>query len=270
MKSFPRLTTSLLLTALIVALVPVSLPPITSVIAESYEPQGDQNQQANRHIKAHKGEAVKQHVQKLLAKEPAIKRAMKDFEKRGRKTSWEGSASLQEYSASVASIGLVSYTPQQEETIMDGDKEMTFITFDTGDPLNRWEGIIYVRDQYGSDTYTSLIETPNTDPSTWDVAYEVYYPPDGSTPSCNSDRPCPVMDAQAKVNSKPGVASKKATLKVSHATSSRASPGFWLWVRNWWNCTKFLINYIDFYYCGARYICFVLAFPYAALTCAIR
>lgn len=270
MKSFSRLATSLLLTVLIVTLVPVSLPPVTSATTRNSEPQVGRNQQGNGRVKAHKGEAVKQHVKKLLTKEPAIKRAMKDFEKRGLKATWEGSASLHEYSAAIASIRPVSYVPQQEDTITDGDKEMTFITYDTGDPMNRWEGIIYVRDQYGSDTYVSAIDTPNNEPSTWDVTYELYYPEDGTTPTCTGDRPCPVMDAQAKVNSKPGAASRDTSLRVSHVALSKAKPGFWFWVRNWWGCVRFLIAYIDVYYCGGRYICYILAFPYAALTCAIR
>lgn len=269
MKSFSRLTTTLLLMTLIVALLPTSFPPMTSVTARSSEQLNEQNQQGNGHVKAHKGNAVKLHVQKLVAKEPAIKRAMKDFEKRGRKVSWEGSASLQEYSEAVASIRPVSYTPQ-EDTITDGDKELTFITYDTGDPMNRWEGIIYVRDQYGSDTYVSAVNTPNDVPSTWDVAYEVYYPPDGSTPTCSGSGACPLMDLQSKVKPKPGVAPEKRNVKVSYTAAGRPVPGFWFWVRNWWGCVRFLIAYIDVYYCGGRYICYVLAFPYAALACAIR
>jgi hypothetical protein len=270
MKSFSRLTTSLLLIALIVVLPAATLSPVTSVTAQSYEPQGGHTQQGNGRVKAHKGKAVKKHAQKLLAKEPAIKRAMKDFEKRGLKASWDGSASLQEYSEAVASIRPVSFIPQQEDTITDGEKEMTFITYDTGDPMNRWEGIIYVRDQYGSDTYVSAIDTPNNEPSTWDVAYEIYYPADGSNPSCSGSGPCPLLESQVKLNPRPGVAPEKRTIKVSHTASRRATPGFWFWIRNWWGCVRFFLAYIDVYYCGGRYICYILAFPYAALTCAIR
>jgi hypothetical protein len=271
MKSFSRLIASFLLIVLAVTFLMVSFSPVTSVIAQSYEAQGGHTPQGNGRVKAHKGKAVKQHVQKLLAKEPAIKRAMKDFEKRGLKASWDGSASVQEYSEALASIRPVSYLPQQEDTITDGDKEMTFITYDTGDPMNRWEGIIYVRDQYGSDTYVSAVDTPNNEPSTWDVAYEIYYPPDGSNPSCSGNGPCPMMDApQVKANPRPSVAREKGTVKVSHTTAGRPTPGFWFWVRNWWGCVRFFIAYIDVYYCGGRYICYIIAFPYAALTCAIR
>jgi hypothetical protein len=69
-------------------------------------------------------------------------------------------------------------------TMYNGDWELTFFSYDDGDP-NTWEGVVY---HYGPDvgeyTYTATVDVRTEQPS---VTEEWYYPVDGSDPVSSSD-----------------------------------------------------------------------------------
>jgi hypothetical protein len=165
---------------------------------------------------------------------------MRDLEARGLKPMWHKSVSILSIEVDVTARSMpqlgplrpVSYTPQ---TIIEGDTELTFVTYDNGDP-ETWEGLVYVRTPYDESTYMALVSTPGFDYSYWDVVWEVYYPSDGSDPQCASG-PCPILSQHKSwPDYAPSFAQRPKITQAAYLTSSAkpAHIGLFGWFKKWW------------------------------------
>jgi hypothetical protein len=258
-------------TALVLALsFLMILPHSVSVANITTDPASGSEKAPDKKVKSFKGAAVKNHIDKLRVKNKGLARAMKEYAKKGLTPKWEDSLSavqVSETSAAGKAMGLfqqVSYVPQQED-YYEGDSEITFITY--GGDLNYWDGIVYVHTAYQDDTYSGDLLTPTDDGTNWDVANEVYYPPDGSTP-CDGSRAC-MMDQQVS-KATPGN-KQKADRKAASLTNHSASPirpGLWGWLKNWWNCVVWSCA-IGYYNCNGsfRALCRVAICVYSMFRC---
>lgn len=188
--------------------------------------------QQPRAAEAFKGEGARLRAQQLRLTNKAIRRAMRDLEKRGLAPKWDQSLTILQAkprstaSANGGSIQRVSY-PQ---TWSDGSYELTLITYSNGN--SQWEGIIYLHNPYEDDTYEALISTPATAP--WDTVYEYWYPPDGGDPGCGGG-PC-VVYGRVNPNASQAPGAKFVKAGYSAATGVLAKPGFWGRIKRWIGC----------------------------------
>lgn len=262
------------------SLILILLAPSYTSLAQSNSPAtSSQPRTASNQLRTekHKGDTVKEHARKMRIKNKGFDRAMKDFEKQGRKPDWEGSLSAQGFVVNPVAgvtrgqLRRVSFAPQ--DSLIEGEYEMTFITFE-GSDLDNWSGLIYIRTPYEDDVYTASFSTPSDDSSTWLQVSEFYYPPDGREPVCGGSMFCPEMpitNGQISKHSAHG-ASRKATATnatVSHKIKSTAAPGFWSRISRWWGCTVLACTFTG---CSGgnvftRFICRVHTCAYAVFGC---
>ena len=136
-------------------------------------------------VRAFTGEgAVSRRAAQLRQKNKAIDRAMGDAERRGRRPAFEHGRIIwandpgKTATPQVPFIA-ISFKPSLRNDIFtDGDVEIMFIPYDSGNPAI-WEGIIYRSvPSIGEDTYWAVINIADVP----DVTQEEFYPPDGGDP----------------------------------------------------------------------------------------
>lgn len=188
MKNFVRHTMICLLAA--VTLMVTMLLPYSAPASASNTPNQQEKGNGYKH-RSVKGEAVGLRAKELRDKNKGVARAMKDLEKKGFRAAWDKGISLldvkDEQTARSASGSMQPASfKSQSQAITDNGYEMTFISYDDGNP-NTWEGVIYEHDPNMFEySYTASIDISG-DPSTWARIEETYYPVDGSTPISSSD-----------------------------------------------------------------------------------
>ena len=197
MKSLVRSVACLLLVVFIIGLVVQSVPHS----AAANRQQNQQEKQKGDKLKGYKtltikGEAVAFRAVQLGRESKAVARAMKDLERRGLRRAFDKGASLIAMKntdvARSASPVMRPASFQGSTTISDGDYEVTFISYDDGDP-NTWEGIMYQRaPDVGEYTYYAQLNISSQQASLVD---EWFYPVNGgdpisiNDPSFNTDYP---------------------------------------------------------------------------------
>lgn len=135
-----------------------------------------------------RGASVVSRVQVLKEKNKGVARAMRDFEKKGFRPAFDQGISILNDKDRSLSDGIRSGPGDvlikasfQSETYSNDGYEMTFISYDDGNP-NTWEGVIYEHDPDGYEyEYTASIDISGQQ-ETWARLVETYYPADGSTP----------------------------------------------------------------------------------------
>jgi hypothetical protein len=129
-------------------------------------------------------------IKKLRVKNKGVARAMRDLERKGLRPALEQSLSLlQIRKRAVSRVRTSRFLKAsfQSESFSEDGYEMTFISYDDGDP-NTWEGVIYEHDDNGYEySYTATFNISG-EQETWDRIVETYYPADGSEP-VSSDSP---------------------------------------------------------------------------------
>jgi hypothetical protein len=241
-----------------------------------------------------RGEAARLRVNKLRATNKALDRAIRDKEHAGKHVNWELSATLifsaGEKRAEQRTLGNALYmnasfslTPEQS-TLSDGTGEATFI-YD-GDP-STWDGTIYrldyntgeneVYDAWMSD-YGSI-----DDPALWDVTDEIYYPPDGGPPVCETPPPdmpameCGPVSKFEKKDEKNASASASLYRDASYtpaAAGARPVGPIIRWFTRFWRCYSRTMAYRSAACINPQarirnnLICYLAAGIYAAGCCA--
>jgi hypothetical protein len=198
----------------------------------------NQERVKERRIEERRGEAVRLRALQLRSKNKGFARAMRDMEARGLRPVWEQSVTILSMEVETTAqstpksqlVRRVSYAPQ---TIIEGDTELTFVTYDNGNP-ETWEGLIYVRTSYDESTYEALFDTPGLDYNYWDVTWEIYYPSDGGDPQC-AGGPCPIL---SRYESRPDQRARIVKAAYSPSLAVSAPLGFRGWVSRWWGCFK--------------------------------
>jgi hypothetical protein len=197
---------------------------------------------------------------------------MKEFSKRGLKPRWEESLSVQQIDVAAAaklsteqflpaSFLLSSKSTAAQEVFVEGEKEITFITFDDSN-LDQWDGIIYIRTSSEDETYDSFFETPSDDGSNWVQVSETYYPPDGGEPThCGRDEICPVIGpggvggTQSKGGLKSG-SKRRASILNAAFTPHSPTTGFWGRISQWWGCVESVCGWSGYLCSGwTRFMC---------------
>jgi hypothetical protein len=199
-----------------------------------------------------RGEGARLRVNKLRAKNKALDRAMRDKERQGKRVNWELSATLifasgekktARAGASIFTNASFSSALMEQQTLSDGTGEATFVTYD-GDP-STWDGTIYRLDYYTgeSEVYNASMADFGAidDPAVWDVTDEVYYPPDGGPPTCNSgDNQNPALECGpvSKLDHRTPPSSpvfRKASLVTATPTANAVGPVI-RWFTRFWRC----------------------------------
>lgn len=133
-------------------------------------------------IEVRNGSAVSLRATQLRAKNNGFARAYADLIKRGGKPLFdEAGVSIVALDTSRASVKNAAATSPQQ--IIEGDYEMTFFPFDTGNDAI-WEGAVYVRGPGVDGTirdgsWAVSHSTTHQDSSQVEVYYEAYYPGGG-------------------------------------------------------------------------------------------
>lgn len=134
------------------------------------------------------GPEVVARIKKLRAKNKGVARAMRDLERKGLRPALDQSVTLlQIRKPAVSRDGTNPFLKAsfQSETFSEDGYEMTFVSYDDGDP-NTWEGVIYEHDPEGREySYTASFDISG-EQETWDRIEETYYPWDGSQPVSSS------------------------------------------------------------------------------------
>lgn len=234
MNRHRRFLHKLLLIAVTYALVVPTLPQSVSFAADAGNRQDQQL--PGKRIKVYKGQIVALRAKLLGIRNKGLARAMADMRRRGLRLDVENSISIVAFdesaTARTAKIRPVSLT---QDTISEGDYEITFYTYDNGNP-DTWEGIVYVRTPQEESTYSGQIYdfgVPDN-PDYWDVTYEVYYPSDGGDPQCDPRAPCPILMQIGF----PAKAPRMEQVSYLPAKTLQTAFGFRGWLRRWWGCTK--------------------------------
>jgi hypothetical protein len=256
----------LALTLLVALSFVLSLPRQTGLASSNNAPTNSEKTPEKK-VKTFKGAAVKRQVEKRRLKNKGLERAIREYAKKGLSPNWEESVLVQQLSETSAinkPKGLferASYVTQQE-TYVEGDSEITFITY-SGD-LTYWDGIVYVHTPYQDDTYSGDFLTPTDDGTNWDVVNEVYYPPDGRTP-CDGSRPCMMEEQVSKAS---GQQAGGKGVSLSHGGAKTVKPGLWGWLKNWWNCVVWNC-WAEYYNCNGsfRFLCRVTRCAWGMFRC---
>ena len=193
MRTHQLSTARCLLLALTFAFIAPALPQTATAAAPgpaSERPQG-------RRIETRTGQAIAHRARQLRARNKGFARAMADMERRGLQLNVENSISfviVDPEAAARNASGRARPVSFSQDTIIEGDEEWTFYTFNNGNPSS-WEGILYVRTPSEESTHSGEVVNLTSEPDYWDVAYEAYYPPDGGSP-CYSDSECVQLEQQ--------------------------------------------------------------------------
>jgi hypothetical protein len=135
------------------------------------------------------GPAVVARIKQLRAENKGMARAMRDLERKGLRPAFDQSVTLLEIRKTAVSRERVNPFVKasfQSETFSEDGYEMTFVSYDDGDP-NTWEGVIYEHDPDGNEyEYTASIDISG-EQETWSRLEETYYPWDGSQPVSSND-----------------------------------------------------------------------------------
>ncbi|HXG91856.1 MAG TPA: hypothetical protein VNN73_05725 [Blastocatellia bacterium] len=106
-----------------------------------------------KRIEVRMGELVKLDVEQLRIKSKSFARAIADREKRGHKPDWSKSLTIistEQNSIALVNGGYLRPASYLQDTISDGTNQMTFITYDNGNP-NTWEGTVYIHTSANGD-----------------------------------------------------------------------------------------------------------------------
>lgn len=135
------------------------------------------------------GPAVAARAITLRAKNKGVDRAMGDLERKGlRPAFYQGISILEVRNAATSRHRTNRFLKAsfQSETFSDDGYEMTFFSYDDGNP-NTWEGVIYEHDPDGHEyEYTASIDISGQQEN-WNRIEETYYPWDGSEPVSSND-----------------------------------------------------------------------------------
>lgn len=155
-------------TLVIYALLVVSTSAFNTAAAESPQPSparikaGDKksSQEIMKDLKTEirKGEAVKLRANQLRRKNKAVAQAMKDLENSGLQPAFEAGSSI----IAISKSGNFKKAASQETTIVDGDYELTFISYNDGNNAT-WEGIIYFKRPEGEAVYSGQFDISTSD-----------------------------------------------------------------------------------------------------------
>jgi hypothetical protein len=188
MKNFAR---SIISSLLLIALSGMYVHDVPSAAVKTGKP-APQDKREGFKPQIVKGESVALHARALRARNKGVARAMKDLEKKGFRQAFDQSVSFvaakgrQTASTGSRLMRHAAFQSDQSETFYNDGYEMTFISYDDGDP-NTWEGVVYEHDpdmyEY---SYTVTLDISGQ-PDTWAPTVETYYPADGSAPVSSTD-----------------------------------------------------------------------------------
>jgi hypothetical protein len=103
------------------------------------------------------GEAVRLRADQLRRKNKAIAKAMRELESRGMRPAFDASMSI----VAVHKSGQMAKISKQDVIIIDGDYELTFLSYDDGNNAT-WEGIIYFKRPEGEVIYDAQFDITTT------------------------------------------------------------------------------------------------------------
>jgi hypothetical protein len=142
------------------------------------QPTSKADHNARFETEIRKGASVARRATQLRATNKGFAKAYADILKRGGKPLFEeAGVSVIARDAKGSQFKKVSSTSAQQ--LSDGDYEMTFFPFDTGNDAV-WEGTIYVKGPANEGTWAVSMSTTHEDISELEVYYENYYTPEGS------------------------------------------------------------------------------------------
>lgn len=239
-----------------------------------------------------RGEAARLRVNKLRATNKALDRAIRDKERAGKHVNWELSATLifspgekraeqpQRPGSAIYMNAAFSFAPEQS-TLSDGTGEATFVTYD-GDP-STWDGTIYRLDYNTgeNEVYDAWMSDYGSvdDPAQWDVTGEIYYPPDGGDPTCETpppDMPAMVCGPSSKFEQKESspAASLYRNASFTPASAKPTAGPIINWFTRFWRCYSRTMAYRSAACVNPQarirnnLICYLAAGIYAAGCCA--
>ena len=181
----------------------------------------DLNQRFKTEIK--KGAAIAQRAKQLRATNKGFAKAYAEMLKRGGKPLFEeAGVSLIARDSKRSPFMKVSTAAAQE--LSDGEYEMTFFPFDTGDDAV-WEGTIYAKGPVSEGTFAVSMSTTHTKLSEAVIYYENFYAPDGTE-----------LD-QAAVPKQEGGSSTKASF-VAAGSAGTSKAVVYQRFQAWLNCVN--------------------------------
>lgn len=126
-------------------------------------------------VEVRKGEAVAIRARQLRSRHRHVAKAMRELEAKGLRPAFEHGASVIGVSASGK---FRKAAARQDATIIEGDVEISFFSYDDGDPSN-WEGLIYYKSYKGETLdYVVIDTTGNTgSPAVVTGTQSYYYEP---------------------------------------------------------------------------------------------
>jgi hypothetical protein len=156
--------------------------PSSDVTGQS-ESKADQNGRYKTEVR--KGASVAQRAKQLRARNKGFAKAYADILKRGGTPLFEEagvSVIVHDSKASLARDSKASpfkkVSTSVAQQLSDGDYEMSFFPFDTGDDAV-WEGTIYVRGPQSEETWAVSFGTTHERAADLDIYYENFYAGDG-------------------------------------------------------------------------------------------
>lgn len=241
MKNSLRRLMNFVLAAAIFALT-IPIAPVSATV------QDKGKDKSGRKMESFRGEAAKQHIRALRARDKSLNRAMKDMEKLGKKVDWEQSAVLftidpaisQKERDARAKIQKVSLNAQ-DTYMSNADGEMAFIT-SYGDGTY-WDGTVYVTEYAtgATDVYNSVVDSGGPVDFT-EYAYEideVYYPPGGGEPIREGGGGCGGGDYRMLCEQQmmTGVEKNENKAVFQKASHNRVMAyGFFSWLSKFFKC----------------------------------
>jgi hypothetical protein len=218
----------------------------------------------NGRVTVTKGEGVRSRLEHLKATNKGFARALKEYEKSGKKLRIEDCVTVRlappQPTKSSAVLRPVSYF--QDQSVSDGDSEIDFFTY-SGDE-EAWDGIVQLQGTNLDETYSGIVDTVDNDVSTWTVSHEIYYPADGGEPQCGH-----IGCLQGKAQPGRKHASGRSEVALAHHGSPGAKPPLFGFLRRWWGCTSNGCGWSGVI-CGGssiKFLCQVGVCAYGAIWC---
>ena len=135
----------------------------------------DRNERFKMEIK--KGASIAQRAKQLRATNKGFAKAYGQLLKRGGKPLFE-EAGMSVVARDSRGPQFMKASASAAQSLSEGDYEMTFFPFDTGDDAV-WEGAIYVRGPQSEETWAVSFSTTREDLANTEIYYENYYSSDG-------------------------------------------------------------------------------------------
>jgi hypothetical protein len=124
-----------------------------------------------------KGASIAQRAKQLRATNKGFAKAYAQLLKRGGKPLFE-EAGMSVVARDSRGPQFMKASASAAQSLSEGDYEMTFFPFDTGDDAV-WEGAIYVRGPQSEETWAVSFSTTREDLANTEIYYENYYSSDG-------------------------------------------------------------------------------------------